>query len=189
MVQKRTKKCSICGISFPSETISLVRGKNYCEKCLKEKNKETEDLVKLRDKIKTYLSPKDSEWPLIAKQIKQFKEEYHFKYTGMEKTLDYIFVYCEDEKDFEYNNEYGIAFLPYWYNKASKYFEKVWELKKINFDDIEMALNIPGINITLKRSELEKKDEEYKEKIKKIEHNELLSLDSVEDDGIIVNDF
>lgn len=183
------KKCSSCGLQFPSELISRINGKNYCEKCAIKVKKDSEDLKQLKDAINLYIKPHKSLWPLIMKQVKQYKEEYGFKYKGMKYTLDYLFIYSEN---FELDNDLedrGIAFLPYWYNKAMNFFSKYWELKSTEEEKIEKAFNMPKNSVILNRSDLIKRDEEYEEKIKKLQHRELMSLDDVEDDGIIVNDF
>ena len=69
----------MCEQTFPKEKMHLIGGKNFCDKCALIRQKDIDDLKDLRDYIKLKLEPEDNLWPLITKQIKQYKEEYGFK--------------------------------------------------------------------------------------------------------------
>ena len=186
--KKGVRKCSICGRSFPAEAIKTYNGKNYCEKCEAERKQQSDDLVTLRDYIKLKMNPDNDLWPLISKQIKQYREEYEMTYSGMYATLKFLFEYSDDE--FNYNIESGIAFLPFWYRTARLFFHNMKEVKSSNSEEkIKECLGLSGNYIVLKRSELVEEDKKFLEKKRKEEQKCLLNLDDVEDDGIIVDDF
>lgn len=64
---RKNRKCSCCKNYFPKETIKIKNGKNYCEQCYEKVQKESKELLELKDYIQKKLSPEDGDWPLIAK--------------------------------------------------------------------------------------------------------------------------
>ena len=88
----RLTKCPICELSFDRDKCEFVHHKNryYHKVCydsmLSAKAQEEKDLAQLEEYImkmfkETYVNAR------IRKQIKSFKEQYNFSYTGMLKTL------------------------------------------------------------------------------------------------------
>lgn len=187
MAPKTVRKCSMCEQTFPKEKIHLIGGKNFCDKCAVIRQKDIDDLKDLRDYIKLKLEPEDNLWPLITKQIKQFKEEYGFKYSGMKATLRYLFEYSEETYDWD--RDLGIAFLQYYYRKANQFFSKLYELKKVNPDEIREILEKEENHVVINRSALIQRDIEFQKKKEERERTGLMTLDEVEDDGLEVTDF
>lgn len=179
---QKTLKCSRCGLSFPKETIKKISGKNYCESCFVKRTKELEDYKELKDTIQNYLSPENSDWPLISKQIKEFHENYDMTYRGLTYTFKYIFEYREVETKFDLS--YGISFVSSYYPAAQRFFKEVWRLKGEDVDTIEDILNRPTQVITLKRSDLIRRDQEFEEKRRKILGLESIDIDSIDDDEL-----
>ena len=187
MAPKSVRKCSMCEQTFPKEKMHLIGGKNFCDKCALIRQKDIDDLKDLRDYIKLKLEPEDNLWPLITKQIKQYKEEYGFKYSGMKATLKYLFEYSEDP--FNWDRDLGIAFLQYHYRKANQFFSKMYALKKVNPDEIREILEKKEKHVVINRSALIQRDIEFQKKKEERERTGLMTLDDVEDDELEVTDF
>ena len=181
----KNRKCSKCGLSFPAETIKKIGSKNYCQNCYNARNKETKDYTELTDTIKKYLNPEKGEWPLLMKQIKQYKDEFGFKYEGISLAIKYSFEY---DQDFEYIREYGLGFLSYEYQKATQFYFLQKKANKCNEFTIDDFFELPAEKITVNRSDLYKQDQEHEEKQKLLHKKRILTLDDVEDDGITIND-
>ena len=177
----------MCEQTFPKEKMHLIGGKNFCDKCALIRQKDIDDLKDLRDYIKLKLEPEDNLWPLITKQIKQYKEEYGFKYSGMKATLKYLFEYSEDP--FNWDRDLGIAFLQYHYRKANQFFSKMYALKKVNPDEIREILEKKENHVVINRSALIQRDIEFQKKKEERERTGLMTLDDVEDDELEVTDF
>lgn len=187
MAPKGKRTCSVCHQTFPREVIKIFSNKNYCPKCAEVKDKEIRERRALTDYIQERLNPETGDWPLIMKQVKQYKEEYGFKYTGMKATLRYMLDYAEEDIDLNLDN--GIALLPFYYKRANEFFTQVYHLKGIPTDEIEEGLSVQEHHIVLNRSDLIAQNEEFWRKKKEKEQSEMFTLDDVEDDGLMVTDF
>ena len=183
----RTLKCSSCGLSFDSSLIKKVGGKNFCPSCFEKRQKEVEDLNELRDAIDKYLQPQDMDWPLIGKQIKEYREEYNFTYRGMLFTLKYLFEFLE-RGEFTYEEKgTGIAFIPYFYSSAVRFYSEVYRLRATDDEEIDEILNLPSTIIMLNRSDLIRRDQEFEEKKIKLLGLEKVDIESIEDDEEIID--
>lgn len=189
MPKKTDKKCALCGDTFPASEIKSINGKNYCPKCFVIRRKEIDDLNALKDYINEKLDPGPGGWPLIQKQINQYQNDYGMKCSGMKATLMYLFEYTDEGKKYlQDERDSGIAFIPYWYKAATKYWETLFGVKHVPEEDIDRALNPEVREVTLYRSDIESRDREFEEKKKIREQRPDLTMDDIEDDEFLVDD-
>lgn len=69
--------------------------------------------------------------PKIIRQIKDFKENYHYSYNGIRQTLIYYF---EIRKGDLSKTNGGIGIVPYVYEEAKKYYETLYVAREKNKD-------------------------------------------------------
>ena len=67
--------------------------------------------------------------PRIRSQIKQFREEYNYTYSGIHKALIYFFEIKKNSIE-KANN--GIGIVPYVYKDAYNYYYAIWEAQQKN---------------------------------------------------------
>ena len=128
-------KCVYCGKQFnrDKEAFEMVSARRYAHaECFKlhgeEITKEELDLKELESYIKQlfhepYINAQ------IRRQIKQFRQEYNYTYSGILKTLKYYF---EIKNNPIKDSNYGIAIVPYVFNQARDYYYKLYLAKNIN---------------------------------------------------------
>lgn len=126
--------CKYCGRRFDRDVEDTYKiGNRYAHtECAinyeAAKTKEEKDRTALEEYVKqlfeiTYISPK------IAKQIKTFKEEYKYGYSGILKTLKYY--YEIKNGDISKANQ-GIGIVPYLYMEAYKYYQTIEKANQNN---------------------------------------------------------
>lgn len=69
----------------------------------------------------------------VQKQIKQYKEEYEYTYSGMQKALTYF--YEVKANDISKANG-GIGIVPYVYKQAFNYYYALWQANQRNEDKV-----------------------------------------------------
>ena len=138
-------KCSICGETFDrdKEPTTMTNARRYAhmscfEKRESQKTQEEKDYEAL-EKYILKLYKKNSLGALITKQIKDFRAEYQYTYTGIQKSLSWWFEIKGHTID-ETNG--GIGIVPFIYDDACKYFYNLYlaqlaNQEKIN-DDVEI---------------------------------------------------
>ncbi len=136
---KHMVKCFFCGQLFDAnkEPFVMANSRRYAhkicaEKNAKEKTEEELDKEKLEDYIKqlfniTKLTPK------INKQIKAFKEENQYSYSGMLRCL--IYFYDIQNHSIEKANN-GIGIIPYVWENAYNYYYNLWLAQQKNENKI-----------------------------------------------------
>ena len=70
----------------------------------------------------------------VAKQIKEYRKEYGYTYTGMLKTLKWWYEIKKESTDKAHG---GIAIIPHIYNQASEYYYAIHMAEVLN-EDIEI---------------------------------------------------
>lgn len=107
-----------------------------------DKEELTVYLIHLFDLEEDYVLPG---W---VKQINQYKNEYDFTYSGMQKTLYYWYEILKHPK----NKTQGLGIIPYTYAKAKEYFKGIYEANLRNAEknleiykpkDIEVRITAP----------------------------------------------
>lgn len=128
--------CTKCGQKFDRDKIPFEPSgsRRYAHKqCPSQdpvKQQEIEELNKLEEYIKklfdeTYINPR------VRQQISNYKEQYHFTYSGMLKTLIYFFEIRGNDIA---KAQGGIGIVPYIYKEASKYYYELHIQQKLNQD-------------------------------------------------------
>ena len=124
-------KCSICGEKFDRDKIQAVKtgARRYAHhRCFPQGelvpllNPPDEDLIALEEYIANLLG--DSYNPArVKKQIKDFKTEYNYSYSGMLKTLIWWYEIKGNPKD---KAQGGIGIIPFVYKDASNYYYSLY---------------------------------------------------------------
>ncbi|PHA03040.1 hypothetical protein COE51_01470 [Bacillus pseudomycoides] len=131
----RQVKCPRCGEKLDKEDSIEHKKKYYHEECFNNWQQESQDRNGLIEYI-CELYKLDIPSGLMLKQIKEFHEEQHLKYKGMELALRYFFETLGNRPQ----EGTGIGIIPYVYEDAKKHYivkMKVEEsVKKLSTDDI-----------------------------------------------------
>ena len=135
---KHLVKCPYCSETF--DTMSepyITMGRRYAhKKCWDEHNakipQEQRDYDNLIQYLKGLFGMTPS--PLILRQIKDYKKDYNYSYSGIMKTLQWW--YNVQKKPIEDTNT-GIAIVPYIYKDASTYYYNLYLAETLN-DEIEI---------------------------------------------------
>ena len=129
MAQERLVKCPSCKESFPKSTTKEHGKRYYCRPCYEEKMKPKERTAwdDLYDTIKHYYG---AVTPIMFRQLKQFREEPHYKFTdvGMRLTLIY---YHEILGRPVLEEHQTLAIIPYVYDDAKRYYTEVYRLSEL----------------------------------------------------------
>lgn len=163
-------KCLYCSQIFdrdkePTTQISARRyaHKECAEKHDSNKSQEEKDIESLEKYImslfnESYINAK------VRKQLKEFKEQYNFSYSGMLKTL--VYWYEVKGNSIEKANG-GIGIIPYIYNNALQYYYNLYLIKLANskkdiqiYKPKEKIIEIAPPSISHKRIRLLFEDEE-----------------------------
>ena len=156
----RKVKCFICGKLLEKNADDVIyyeKKKRYaCEKCFKSKEKELKEKEKSAQHYKELIEYicilYDIEAPtmIMVSQIKNFKEEYNYRYKGMELSLRYFYELMGND----IKNAQGVGIIPHVYKDAKDYHIHKLQLKKVaedtNFEQIKNNKTI--INISTQKS-------------------------------------
>lgn len=150
-------KCKYCNIQFDANVTEFVKEKNrYAHKTCYEAHQanmsqEDKDLEALNEYIKIKFG-KEANWALIKKQIKNYKEENQYTYSGMLKTLIYWYDILHNSTD-KANGAIGI--VPFIYQQALDYYYNLYLAHLVNESNDNYS--IPQKEITIKIPMREKK--------------------------------
>lgn len=171
---KHIVKCVYCGESFDAsvEEFEMI-GRRYAhKKCFdeaggnspyktkqkKELTKEEQDLKDLKDYVKNLFKENYSS-ARITKQIKQFKEEYNYTYSGILKTL--IYWYDIKMNTLE-KSKGGIGIVPYIYQDALQYYYAIYLANEVNanvsfqkMEEVTVEIESPRAKMPIKLFKLE----------------------------------
>ena len=121
-------KRGVCGIEFDRNAIQAVRhgARRYSHQTCEpdgelvpmESGANDPELQKLKDYIGT-LFGENANWAMINKQIKKYKEENGYSYSGILKSLVYFYDVKHNSKE-KANNAIGI--VPFCYQDAYNYY-------------------------------------------------------------------
>jgi hypothetical protein len=131
-------KCTVCGESFDRDKIQAVKSgaRRYAHyTCLPEgelvplpNTVVDQDLVDLENYIKNLLGD-DYNPARVKKQIKDYKNEYNYSYSGMLKAL--VWFYEVKGNSIEKANG-GIGILPFVYQDAYNYYYSLYLAQLVN---------------------------------------------------------
>jgi hypothetical protein len=120
----RKSKCKGCETLLEKEEKYIYSGKTYCKNCYDKLQKERENYNQLLETIMNYFEIQVIDG-LMYKQIKEYKEQFNYNYTGMTYTL----WYCKEILNKKFDRKYGIALVKYEYNNAKDYFIKQQQIQ------------------------------------------------------------
>lgn len=135
MAKQHIVTCRFCKEKFDINKIEGIelKPKYYVHKeCyekqenkIKKEEKDYKELEEIIKKIfgKTYLNAK------IKKQIRDYKQEYNYTYTGMTKCLNWWFIQQKNPIEKAQN---GIGIIPYIYDEVQEMYYKLWLAQNAN---------------------------------------------------------
>ena len=148
--------CAVCGKKFDRDLVQAVKfsARRYAHyECkpdgelvpldLKEADP---DLIKLKEYIKSLFGD-NTNWALVNKQIKKFKDENGYSYSGILKSLIYFFEVKNNPID-KANNSIGI--VPFVYKDAYNYYLALYIAQQANENK---TINVQVKEITIKPPE------------------------------------
>ena len=137
MAQARWVTCPFCKQKFDraKQECVQVASRRYAhpacyQQALDAAKEEAEDLHKLEEYIKELFNI-DNIPLLISKQIKNYKENQHYSYKGILKSLQFFYKVQGNSVD---KSNGGIGIVPYIYEQAHNYFANLWMIKEQNKD-------------------------------------------------------
>lgn len=136
----RIVKCKYCGIQFDrnAEPAVEVSARRYAHKACADKYQETIsqdelDYIELEKYIKKLFSLQVVN-AKIKKQIRDFRQEYNYTYSGMLKTLYWWFEIRGNSIE---QAQGGIGIIPFVYNDACQYYYSIY-LAEIANKEVEI---------------------------------------------------
>ena len=128
--------CKVCGVKFDREKIQAVfaGARRYAHQtCMPNGElvpmpQVDKDLVALIEYAKNLLG-NDYNAARVKKQIKDFKEEYGYSYSGMLKSLVYFYEVKGNSKE---KANGGIGIVPFVYNDAYNYYLSLFQAAQAN---------------------------------------------------------
>ena len=167
-------KCYYCGQSFDrdKEEFVKVNSRRYAHKKCAEnieeaQSQEDKDKQALEEYIMK-LFKTDFVNPMIQKQIKEFRTEYNYSYSGILKAL--VYFYEIKHNSIEKANG-RISIVPYVYQQAYRYYFSLWQAQQKNSGKQielytpkirEIVISVPERKVK-KRKKFSFLDEEEKE--------------------------
>jgi hypothetical protein len=124
-------KCTVCGKQFDRDKVQAVKvsARRYAHySCQPDgelvplANPVDEDLLKLEAYIEDLLG-KDYNHAKVKKQIKDFKHDYDYSYSGMLKTLTWFYDIKGNPKE---KANGGIGIIPFVYKDALNYYYSLY---------------------------------------------------------------
>ncbi len=121
----RLVKCPYCEQKLDKDEAFTYKKRYYHEQCFKTWQRESVDRKELIDYI-CKLYGIETLTGMMLKQIKDFHEEYHYKYKGMELALRYFFETLNNQ----IQDGTGIGIIPFVYEDAKNYYVMKMKVEK-----------------------------------------------------------
>ena len=136
----RMVKCPICkGYNNKGET-KEYKGRYYCPHCLEAKLLASESRKNDWDRLFEYICSVyniDKPTGMMFKQLKEYRDEYGYKDSGMYATLRYYYEILENSP----LEGSGLGIIPYYYDRAREYYKQCNEVES-SLDIYEEAQDI-----------------------------------------------
>lgn len=136
----RLSTCKGCEKKITKEEKFVHSSKPYCKFCYDIKMKESEDYNSLLDTLKVCFEI-DIPTGLMLKQIKDYKDQFKYVYSGM----NYCLWYLKEIKQFKFEKKFGIAIIKYEYENAKAYFLQQQNIKKsanVKINDVSVVVKV-----------------------------------------------
>lgn len=134
---KQLCKCKYCGQTFDRVTTPFVQvsDRRYAHRecAISEQEritKEQKEKEELENYINFLLGTKTLSQK-VRRQLKEYREEYHYTNTGMLKTLQYMYEIKHNSPE-KMNG--GVGIIGYTYQDAQNYYYKIWLANESNKD-------------------------------------------------------
>lgn len=129
MTDRLVKCYGYCNEKHKKSIMKPIGQKNHCPPCYEKVLKDRQDRQMLYDTIKdifdvTYPTPQ------MMKQVKRFREELGYEYSGMAATL----VYAKNQKEMDLT---GVGIIPYLYDETRKYYQWRKHRKQVQAKELE----------------------------------------------------
>lgn len=142
----RLVKCPVCGSMNNKEDTEEYGKRYYCPSCLKTKLEQSEARRSDWDRLFKYICKVyniETLTGMMYKQLKEYRDEYGYKDSGMYATLRYYY----DILGNEVLEGSGVGIIPYYYDKAREYYKQCAEVEKsldnyVESSDIEVVSNV-----------------------------------------------
>ena len=131
--------CVYCKKRFDRDKIECVQvsAKRYAHKeCSMSENEKRTQEEKDKQELEEYimkLFKTSYVEPRVQKQIKQYREEYNYTYSGIRKALVYFFEVKGNSVE---KANGGIGIVPYVYQNAYNYYLALWQAQQKNQDKV-----------------------------------------------------
>ena len=136
----RKTKCPFCGVFFDRDVVPFVHNEKtgrYAHKECADKDAALKAAdEKNRDALMKYIDTLykgKSNYPLIGRLLKRYKEELNFTYSGILNTLRYCYEVKGNSIE-KANNSIGI--VEYQYQNAYNYYYSIWLANQNNKDKV-----------------------------------------------------
>lgn len=136
----RKVKCPHCEEQlYRREAIKHANGRYYHEECYEESRSESDHYKELVNYICDDLYNIKRPTGMMLMQIKRFREEFDYKYKGMELTLRYFYEILGNKVD----KDTGLGIIPYIYEKAAEQYTQSLKIRESveNFNSSEVKEN------------------------------------------------
>lgn len=127
MAKATSSKCAMCGDKYLTEDMVSRGGKKYCIDCIEIKDQENENWSILYEYIKGIYN--FSTVPILfITQLNKYRKDENYPLTsiGMYYTLKYYYEILGNK----IVDDKGVGIIPYYYDQASKYYSKVFDLEE-----------------------------------------------------------
>ena len=150
----RLVKCAYCGDPVDKDLAEKYKNKNFHPLCC-EKQKDRDDLLAYICQLFGLKAP----GPIIYRQLKLFLDKYsYYTYKGIKNSL--IYFYEVQKKSTEKSNN-AIGIVPYVYDQAQEYFEKIEKQQERVASAIGNSLEDTEVKTIVIRKNKKKKKELY----------------------------
>lgn len=128
--------CNVCGKRFDRDKVQAVKSnaRRYAhQSCYPQGEivplpQVDEDLQKLNEYIEKLLGNNYNK-ARVKQQLKSFKEEYNYSYSGILKSLVYFYEVKGNSID---KANGGIGIVPFIYQDAFNYYYSLWQAQSVN---------------------------------------------------------
>lgn len=172
--------CAECGEELPINECVVISGKRYCKKCSPARESEANAYTEISDFVYKLVDEDKDAIVFVLSQLSALKKKYDWKYTGILRTLKYAYGPLNDFKE-PIEKGYSIKWIvEYFYPIARKQFEEEQKIKHLPAEILKQAY-LPATNVYVKESEILKREEIERERIKTRIYGPSMDLDDLDD--------
>jgi hypothetical protein len=150
---EKTVKCQLCGGAVLHSEVIKYKGKNFHKDCSKQ-YKDREELCNYICKVFNLKAPGPRNYQLM----KRYREENNYTYKGMLNSLKYFF---EVKKNDIKKSCERIGIIPYVYDEAQNYYNKIDKKKEVMLRALEVNQTSNNIEVKVSTRPQKKKKKLY----------------------------